>query len=79
METVEIFVSTQNNWWVERQVQRTYRIERLLNHILNVILLFILFLHLAWAPPQGRGDGGDASPQLRSLGHHVLYPPPPQS
>ena len=36
METVEISVSTQNNWWVERQVQRTCGLERLLNHIFSV-------------------------------------------
>ena len=46
METVEISVSTQNNWWVERQVQRTYRLERLLNHILIVLLPFILLQNL---------------------------------
>ena len=45
METVEISVSTQNNWWVERQVQRTYRLERLLNHIFSVILPFTLRQH----------------------------------
>ena len=39
MGTVEISVSTQNNWWVEteRQVHRTYsRLERLLYHIFSV-------------------------------------------
>ena len=40
METVEISVITQNNWWVARQVQRTYRLERLFNQF------SALFFHL---------------------------------
>ena len=45
METAEISVITQNNWWVARQVQRTYILECLLNHIFSVVLPFILLLH----------------------------------
>ena len=45
METIEISVSTRNNWWVTRQVQGTYRLERLLNHIFSVLPSFILLLH----------------------------------
>ena len=43
METVEISLSTQINWWVERQVQRTYILERLFNHIFSVVLPFICY------------------------------------
>ena len=45
MEIVEISVRTQNNWWGERQVQRTYRLERLLNYIFSVVFPFILLQH----------------------------------
>ena len=45
METVEISLSTQINWWVERQVQRTYRYEHLLNRIFGDVLKFILLQH----------------------------------
>ena len=35
-------VSTQNNWWVDRQMQRTYRLECLLNHIFSIVLFYFV-------------------------------------
>ena len=45
METIEISVSTQNNWWIDRQLQMTCGLERLLNHIFSVVLPFSLLKH----------------------------------